>query len=88
MGARGGRKEAALLLQHPHMEFYNQTKRISLTALALATKYGMGGRDSLIIANLLSNKVPVLYTHDDELIKFRKIDWGISSLKFEDPVTR
>ena len=81
-------KRLRLLLQHPHVEFYNQTKRISLIALTLATKHGIGGRDSLIIANLLSNKVPVLYTHDDELIDLRKIDWGVSSLKFEDPVTR
>ena len=81
-------KRLRLILRHPHVEFHNQTKRVSLIALSLATKHGMGGRDSLITANLLSNKVPVLYTHDDELLKLRKIDWGISRLKFEDPVAR
>ena len=77
-----------LLLQHPYVEFYNQTKRVSSTALTLATEHGLGGRDSLILANLLLNKVPVLYTHDTELLKLRRVSWGKQSIRFKDPVSR
>ncbi len=74
------------LIQHPYFEFYNQTRRISQMALDLASHYSLGGRDSLIIANLMANDVPVLLTHDDEILKLKRIVWRRSAIKFEDPV--
>jgi len=55
-----------MLLQHPY-------KRTCSVELDLAVKYGLGGRDSLVIANFITNKVPVMYTHDGELLSLREI---------------
>ena len=55
------------LLNHPYVEFYNQSRRISNLALDLAVRHSLGGRDSLILANLMANNVPVIYTHDKDL---------------------
>lgn len=70
---------------HPYVEFYNQTKRICI-ALEMAAKYNLGGRDSLIIANFLLNKVSLMYTHDEELLQLNRMQWGNSILEFKDPV--
>jgi len=35
-----------LLLKHPYVEFFSQTKDVCITALNLAERYGLGGRDS------------------------------------------
>ena len=65
-------KKLSLLLKHPYIEFYNQTKKISQIALNLAAKHNIGGRDALIIANYLSNKIPTILTHDNELLAQKK----------------
>ena len=46
--------------------FYNQTRRITLEALRIAEKYGLGGRDSLIITNYLLNNVRTMHTHNED----------------------
>jgi predicted nucleic acid-binding protein len=73
------------LLRHPFIEFYNQTQKTTLIALNLAVKHSLDGRDALIVANYISNKIPVLYTHDKQLLKLPKITWKNSSLTFKDP---
>lgn len=75
-----------LILIHPFILFHSQTKRTCIVALAIAGKYGVGGRDSLVLANFLLNKIPVVYTHDDELLKLKKISWKESSVELKDPL--
>jgi len=76
----------SLIMRHPYIEFYNQTKRVSQIGLKLAERHGLGGRDSLIIANYLANKIPVMYTHDQELLRLKRISWRESAITLRDPV--
>ena len=74
------------LLRHPFIEFYNQTQKTSLIALNLAVKNKLGGRDALITANYIANKITLMYTHDKALLKFQKITWKNTSLTYKDPL--
>ncbi|MBW1932303.1 MAG: PIN domain-containing protein [Deltaproteobacteria bacterium] len=75
-----------MLLRHPYVDFHNQTRRISLIALSLAVRNGLGGRDALIVANFMGNKVPTMYTHDRELLSLKRVTWRTNSIEFEDPL--
>jgi len=79
-------KRLGLLLRHPYVHFLNQTKRTCLIGLDIATRYGLGGRDALILANYIGGKVPVMYTHDQELLSLRRVAWRSSYLEVRDPV--
>ena len=80
------RQRILTTLQHPHLEFYSQTRRVSIIALDLAARLSLGGRDSLILANFMVNEVPVLYSHDDSLTKLGKVSWKNSTITVEDPL--
>ncbi len=73
------------LLNHPYVEFYNQSRRISNLALDVAVRHGLGGRDSLILANLMANNVPVLCIHDKDLVDLKQITEKKFAVKLEDP---
>jgi predicted nucleic acid-binding protein len=79
-------KRLMLLLRHPYIEFLNQTQRTTIIALSISVRHNLGGRDALIIANLIANKIPVMYTHDKELMKLQEIYWKNSNLIFKDPL--
>lgn len=81
-------RRLAALLRHPYIEFFNQTQKTSLIALNLSVKHNLGGRDALIISNFLANKIPIMYTHDKELLKIQKITWKNTNLTFKDPLTQ
>jgi predicted nucleic acid-binding protein len=75
-----------LLLQHPFIEFYNDTRYISALAFKLAERHLLSGRDSLMLANYLANHVTEVYTHDPVLLQLGEIEWrGINAL-MTDPV--
>ncbi len=76
------------LINMPNTEFYNQTRKISTIALNLAVQHKLGGRDSLIVANFLANNTPVMYTHDNELLKLQKISYKNTSLTIKDPLKK
>ncbi len=80
------RRRLRMLLTHPYVEFFSQTKKTSTVALNLAVQYRLGGRDALVTACFLSNKVPVLYTHDHELLALRKVSWRGFTMLFKDPL--
>lgn len=80
-------KELKMLLKHPYIEFFNQTRKNSTIALSLSVQHRLGGRDALITANFLANKIPTMYTHDKELLKLQKISWKNTNLTFKDPLT-
>lgn len=74
------------LISLPNTEFYNQTRKISAMALNLSVQYELGGRDALIIANFLANQIPILYTHDKQLLKNQKITYKNINLTITDPL--
>jgi len=76
-----------VVLKNPFIEFFNQTRKTSITALNLSVKYNVGGRDSLIVANFLANQTFTLLTHDKALLKLQKITWKNTNLSFKDPIT-
>lgn len=77
-----------MLLMHPYIKFFSQTKKTSIIALNLSVRHKLGGRDALITANFLSNKVPVIYTHDQELLALRKISWKNFHVVFKEPLNQ
>jgi predicted nucleic acid-binding protein len=77
-----------LLLSHPFVVFFNQTKKNCEIALSLSVRHRLGGRDALIIADFLANEVPVFYTHDQELLKLGKIIWKNSQIVPKDPLNK
>jgi predicted nucleic acid-binding protein len=81
-------KKLSLLLKHPHIEFYNQTKQTTQVALNIATQNNIGGRDALIIANYATNKTPIIYTHDQELLNLKQITWKNHQTTFKDPLNK
>ena len=60
--------------------FVNQTARTTKTGLELAVKHGLGGRDALILASLLSAKVRDFHTFDKSLLALKRVSFGKSSL--------
>jgi predicted nucleic acid-binding protein len=81
-------EKLSALLKHPYVQFFNLTRKTTQIALNLSVKHELGGRDALIIANFISNKVPVIYTHDDELLKLKRIAWKNSQVTFQDPLKK
>lgn len=53
--------------------FLDQTKKITKLGLAIGANYGLGGRDSLILANFISNLVERMVTFDGELLNVKEL---------------
>jgi predicted nucleic acid-binding protein len=81
------RRRLKMLLKHPYIEFFSQTKKTSVIALDLSVQHKLGGRDALIIANFVANKVSIIYTHDQELLTLQKLSWKNFHLTFKDPLS-
>lgn len=62
------RRRLLLVLRNPYVEFVNQTRRVSEAAIKIALDYRTGGRDALVLASFLLNKIPVLLTRDHDLL--------------------
>ncbi|MGD0804574.1 MAG: hypothetical protein ABSA11_10950 [Candidatus Bathyarchaeia archaeon] len=75
-----------LVLNHPYIYFLNQTKRTCQIGLDIANRYMLGGRDALILANYIGGKVPVIYTHDKELVSLQRVVWRSASIEIRDPL--
>ena len=80
------KRRLQMLMRHPYVVFFNQTKRTCTIGLNLAVKHNLGGRDALIIANFVANRVPVMYTHDEELLSLKRVSWKNWTLTFVDPL--
>jgi predicted nucleic acid-binding protein len=59
-----------------HVLFLNQTKDTTKTGLKFAERYGLGGRDALILANFVNPSVAEFITFDKELIRLRRVEHG------------
>jgi len=80
------RRRLAGLLKDPYVMFHNQTKGVSILGLHLANKYKIRGRDALILSNLITNRVNMMYTHDEEVKKLKEVIWRDRKLTIKDPV--
>jgi predicted nucleic acid-binding protein len=81
-------KQMKMLLKHPYVEFFNQTRKTCTIALNLSVKHNLGGRDALIAANFLASQIPIMYTHDKTLLNIQKINWKNTNLTLKDPLTQ
>jgi predicted nucleic acid-binding protein len=60
--------------------FINQTLTTTKVGLSLAVRHGVGGRDALILANMLTAKIADFVTMDDELIALKRVAYGKQTL--------
>ena len=81
-GARLALKEA---LDDKNNLFLNQTLETTRTGLALAERYGLGGRDALILASFLAPSVSHLQTFDKALLALERVVYGRRELKIRAP---
>ena len=75
-----------MVLNHPYIYFLNQTKRTCQIGLDIATRYMLGGRDALILANYICGKIPVIYTHDRDLLSLQRVTWRSAGIDIRDPL--
>ena len=80
------KRRLRMLLQHPYIEFFNQTMKTCVVGLSLAVEHNLAGRDALIIANFIFNKISTMYTHDQEILTLKEISWRNFHLTFKDPI--
>jgi len=80
------RRKIVEFLRDKRTSFINLTPTVSLFALDLAARMNLGGRDSLILACYLHNKVPEVYSHDEDLLNLTKVTAKGKSLRITDPI--
>ena len=80
------RRKVVELLKDRRTVFINLTTATCLFALNLAASMNLGGRDALIIGSYLYNKIPQMYSHDEELARLRKITMRGKTLHITDPI--
>ena len=61
IGNTQAKKNSANINKLIEIKFFSQTKKTSIIALDLSVQHKLGGRDALIIANFLANKVSIIY---------------------------
>jgi predicted nucleic acid-binding protein len=82
------RTRLGAIIGHPSTVFFNQTRATCSVGLRIAEVEKIGGRDSLILANLLTNKVRQFLTHDRELKNIGSVSWRNSTIKITDPLEK
>lgn len=80
------RRRLQMVLAHPCVDFVNQTKRVAEAGLRLAAEHALGGRDALVLATFLLNKVPVLLTRERELLSLGEVRWRLRKILIRDPL--
>jgi predicted nucleic acid-binding protein len=65
--------------------FINQSLQTTVAGLNLAMEYHLGGRDALIVANLIVARVRECRTFDRKLLELGKIKYGRSVISFKSP---
>ncbi|KAF5432863.1 hypothetical protein C5S39_02760 [Candidatus Methanophagaceae archaeon] len=64
----------------------DQTREITKLGLEIGASYGLGGRDSLILANFLFNSIERMITFDRELLDVMAILIEGKRLVIEPPI--
>ncbi|MCS4540930.1 MAG: type II toxin-antitoxin system VapC family toxin [Euryarchaeota archaeon] len=81
------RKKLVNFINDSRTIFINQTKTTTSFCLALAEKYNLGGRDSLIIGCYLHNKIAEMWTNDKKIINLKGIKLDNREIKFRNPIS-
>jgi len=71
------KKRLVSLIDSKNLNVLDISTSSILFAFEIAEKYGTGGRDSLIAASLLENKIQEIYSHDsdfDKILLLNRID--------------
>jgi predicted nucleic acid-binding protein len=76
------------IITHPNAAFFNQTRTTCSIGLRIAEEKKLGGRDSLILSNFLTNRVSELHTHDKELKNLGSVSWKNTTLTIIDPLEK
>jgi len=66
--------------------FLDQTKKITKLGLAIGANYGLGGRDSLILANFVSNSIEIMVTFDGVVLNVKELLIGEKRLEIALPM--
>nr|MDO8097712.1 type II toxin-antitoxin system VapC family toxin [Candidatus Njordarchaeota archaeon] len=82
------RTRLSAIIAHPYTAFFNQTRTTCSIGLRIAVDNNLGGRDSLILASLVTNKISEFHTHDEELKNLGTVSWKKTTLKITDPLER
>jgi len=86
ISATDSRRKVAEFLRDKRVAFINLTKTTTLFALDLAVRTNLGGRDSLILGCYLHNRIPEMYSHDEDLSKLKKVSAKGKILRITDPI--
>jgi predicted nucleic acid-binding protein len=70
----------AEMLEDTNILFLNQTKETTRIGLRFAERYGLGGRDALILASFLNPSIAEFETFDEKLVQLRKVEHGRRNL--------
>jgi predicted nucleic acid-binding protein len=74
------------LVRDRRTTFLNMTRSISLYSLDLASKFGMGGRDSVIVGCYLRKGIETILTNDGELLNLKKVEFKGRKAAFVNPL--
>ena len=80
------RSKLDALVRDKRTTFLNLTKTISLYSMELASEFGLGGRDSLILGCYLRGGVEEVLTHDRELLRIGKLEYRDREVTLRDPL--
>ena len=86
MSSIDSKRKIAGFLGDKRILFINSTRTVSTFALDLAVRSNLGGRDSLIIGCYLCNKIPEVYSHDEDLVKLEKVSMKGNTIRITDPI--
>jgi len=86
MSPADSRTKIAEFLDDRRTGFVNLTRTVCLFALELASRMNLGGRDSLIIGSYLHDKIPEMYSHDEDLVGLGKVAMRGRAIRITDPV--
>ena len=81
-------KKLVEFLADRRTSFVNQTKLVTVFSLSLASRFNMGGRDSLIVGCYLHAKVTRILTHDEELLKLKVLRFRGKAVELVDPIRK
>jgi predicted nucleic acid-binding protein len=74
------------VLEDDRTLFSNQTRTITELCLRMAVKHNLGGRDALIIGCYLCSGMPVMLTHDDQILSLGTLSFEMHRMEFKDPI--
>jgi predicted nucleic acid-binding protein len=86
MSPGDGRLKLRALVRDRRTAFLNLTKAVSLYSLDIGPEFNLGGRDALIVGCYLRNGMETMLTHDNELLRLKRLRFKGREIAFVDPL--